>query len=79
MGTPSEATWTRVSEYPGWKNDFPHYPIVPWSSILVTMDATALDLLSGLLQYIPNNRLGAADALKHPFFQHQQQHQQQQQ
>ncbi|TPX35862.1 hypothetical protein SmJEL517_g01738 [Synchytrium microbalum] len=69
LGTPSEATWPGVSGFAEWKKTFPYYPPVALPSKLGMMDALALDLLSRMLQYQPQLRISATQALQHPYFQ----------
>ncbi|KAJ3295144.1 negative regulator of the PHO system [Borealophlyctis nickersoniae] len=68
LGTPSEATWPRVSELPEFKKNFPYYPPQDLRIRLPMMDPWAMDLLSRMLQYQPNNRISAKDALNHMYF-----------
>ncbi len=68
FGTPSEQSWPGVSELSEFKPNFPVYPAVPIQNKLPTMDPLALDLLARLLQYQPQMRFSAKDALQHPYF-----------
>ncbi|KXS22109.1 protein serine/threonine kinase [Gonapodya prolifera JEL478] len=68
LGTPTEQTWPGVSNLPDWKNDFPIYERQPLESILPKLDPAGIDLLSRLIQYPPERRISAADALRHAFF-----------
>eukprot|EP00158_Paraphelidium_tribonemae_P001388 Partr_v1_DN24332_c0_g1_i3_m31943 putative Negative regulator of the PHO system len=68
LGTPNNSTWPRVTEYPEWKNTWPVYPPQSLESALPTMDSQAIGLLKSLLVYQPHLRVGAAEAIKHPFF-----------
>jgi serine/threonine protein kinase len=68
LGTPTEITWPRVTEYPEWKKDFPVFPTQSLPALLPMMDDAAVDLLQCMLIYQPHLRIGAHDALRHPFF-----------
>lgn len=68
LGTPSEESWPRVSEYSGYKQDWPLYPPVDLRARVPNIDAFALDLLNRMLQYQPQLRISAKDALSHPYF-----------
>jgi len=68
MGTPNEETWPGVSELADYKADFPVYPTQPLASIVHGLDEKGLNLISRMLQYDPNQRITAAAALKHPYF-----------
>ena len=67
--TPKAPTaWPNVSELPEWKPDFPIYEKVPLDSILPKLETLGIELLGRLVEYPPERRLAAADALKHPYF-----------
>ncbi len=68
FGTPTEQTWPRVSEYPEYKSNFPMYPPTNLAQKLPVIDPLGIDLLSRMLQYQPNQRISAKDALNHHWF-----------
>lgn len=83
MGTPSERTWPGISQLPEYKQNFQNYATQDLRQILPQIDQAGIDLLQRMLQLQPENRISAADALRHPWFNdilmQQHQHQQQQQ
>eukprot|EP01136_Pigoraptor_vietnamica_P020542 Opistho-1_new@69558 len=68
LGTPSEETWPGVSELPEWKADFPVFKPVPLHTVLPMIDPYGLDLLQRMLQYQPELRISAEEAMNHPYF-----------
>ncbi|KXS18464.1 Pkinase-domain-containing protein [Gonapodya prolifera JEL478] len=68
LGTPTEATWPRVSEYPEYKKNISHYPPQPLSAKLPMIDPAGMDLLQSLLQYQPHRRISAHEAMSHAYF-----------
>jgi negative regulator of PHO system len=68
LGTPNETTWPRVTEYPDWNKAFTVYPPQPITSILPALDINAVDLLTKMLQFQPQLRISAQEAMAHPFF-----------
>jgi len=69
LGTPSEETWSGVTELPEWKNDFPKFEPHQLNEIVPTLDPVGIDLLARMLQYDPQQRVTARHAMQHPFFQ----------
>ncbi|CAG8612627.1 6285_t:CDS:10 [Paraglomus brasilianum] len=67
-GTPTEETWPRVSQLPEYKPDFEIYPRMPLERFIPKLDALGIDLLSHLIEYQPEKRIGAEAALQHPYF-----------
>lgn len=69
MGTPNERTWPGVSRLPNYRPNFDVYIPQDLRSIIPNIDPLALNLLNGLLQMKPENRISASQALQHPWFQ----------
>ncbi|KAI9258988.1 serine/threonine-protein kinase pef1 [Phascolomyces articulosus] len=69
MGTPTEQTWPGVSQLPEYKPNQVIYPPQHINAILPNVDACGRDLLSRMLQYQPQLRISAKDAMNHPYFQ----------
>ena len=70
LGTPTEMTWPGVNRYPYWKPDWPLWPqrLVVQVVKEIATDMYAQDLLTRMLQYVPDNRISAEDALRHGYF-----------
>ncbi|ORZ13664.1 serine/threonine-protein kinase pef1 [Absidia repens] len=68
MGTPTEQTWPNVSQLPEYKPNQQYYPAQTIYQILPTIDPLGLDLLNRMLQYQPQMRISAKDALNHAYF-----------
>ncbi|KAI0233126.1 negative regulator of the PHO system [Massospora cicadina] len=69
LGTPSEQTWPTVSQYTNWHGNYPYYPPTSIAQAIPThSDYNALDLIMRFLQYQPQHRLSAHEALEHPYF-----------
>jgi serine/threonine protein kinase len=68
LGTPNEESWPGVSTLEDYKMAFPRWVPAELSQHLPSIDECGLDLLRGLLRYSPTERLTAAQALAHPWF-----------
>lgn len=69
LGTPNESTWFGVTELPEWnKYEFPIYPPQPIGNTVTNLDAMGLQLLQSMLQYTPDLRISAEEAMRHPYF-----------
>ncbi|CAO3646479.1 serine/threonine-protein kinase pef1 [Cunninghamella echinulata] len=68
MGTPTEQTWPNVSQLPEYKPNQQYYPPQTIYQILPSIDHLGLDLLNRMLQYQPQMRISAKDALNHAYF-----------
>jgi len=69
LGTPTEENWPKISEIPDYKPIFPVYPALDLSLSLPKLPASGVDLLLKMLEYAPELRIAADEALAHPFFQ----------
>lgn len=67
IGTPSEQFQDSVKHLPNFKG--PYQPLVGTGlgSSLSTLEVSGVDLLRALLQYQPEQRISAADAMLHPY------------
>jgi len=68
LGTPTQQTWSSITELPEYKVDFPMHPPQKLTSVVTGLDADGYDLLEKLLQYDPNKRPTAPAALQHSYF-----------
>ncbi|KAI8332616.1 protein serine/threonine kinase [Chlamydoabsidia padenii] len=68
LGTPTEETWPKVSQVPEYKRDFELFAPIPLESMLPKLDPLGIDLLKKLLEYPPDKRITASNAIKHPYF-----------
>lgn len=67
LGTPTrEQIRTMNPNY--MEHKFPQIKPHPFSKVFRKADANAIDLIAKLLEYTPTERLGAIDAMVHPFF-----------
>jgi cyclin-dependent kinase len=70
LGTPTLNDYPGMVELPEYSTDLPPYPPPSrgLSSLVPTLPAEGLELLSRMLQYDPARRITAQAALKDPFF-----------
>jgi cyclin-dependent kinase len=68
LGTPNTTVWPKVTELPDWRPDFPVYPRMDLDTLFPRLDPLGIDLLSKLLEYPPEKRISAEDALHHRYF-----------
>jgi cyclin-dependent kinase len=70
LGTPKLADYPGIVDLPEYSPDLPPYPPPRngLASLVPTLDAEGIDLLSLMLQYDPARRITAQAALEHPFF-----------
>jgi len=68
FGTPSEPTWPGVTRLPNWRGDIPFYAARNVGQLVPVMDVLAVDLITQMLQYAPERRMSAEDALAHTYF-----------
>lgn len=67
MGTPTEETWPRVTQFSEWKQ-YQWFPPSDITQRLGSLGHAGLDLLSRMLQYQPHLRVSARDSLSHVYF-----------
>ncbi|KAI9481566.1 MAG: serine/threonine-protein kinase pef1 [Benjaminiella poitrasii] len=68
MGTPTEQTWPTITQLPEYKPPQVIYPPQHLSQFLPSIDPVGIDLLGRMLQYQPQMRITAKDALNHHYF-----------
>ncbi|KAJ2556414.1 cyclin-dependent kinase 5 [Coemansia sp. RSA 1933] len=64
----SRRLWPKCTQLPDWKRNFPIYPGVGLEPLLPKLSARGIDLLKRLLEYAPEKRISAEQALSHPYF-----------
>ena len=70
LGTPTIDIYPGITELPEYNSNFPVYPPPEGglAKLVPSMTPAMVDLMSRLLQYDPNKRVSAKEALEHPFF-----------
>ncbi|KAI8885581.1 protein serine/threonine kinase [Backusella circina FSU 941] len=68
LGTPTEEIWPKMAQFPEYKRDFEIFPKISLETIVPKLDSLGIDLLKRLLEYPPEKRITANDALQHPYF-----------
>ncbi|XP_029357583.1 cyclin-dependent kinase 2 isoform X3 [Echeneis naucrates] len=68
LGTPEETVWPGVTSMPDYKPSFPKWARQDLSKVVPLLDEDGRELLGEMLNYDPNKRLSAKNALVHRFF-----------
>lgn len=70
LGTPTEEVWPRLMTLPdaAIASKLPFYLRPPLEAVAPKLEPQGIDLLSRLLEYQPDRRLSAEQALSHPYF-----------
>ena len=66
LGTPNEDSWPGVTQLPDYKSSFPHWTRQRFPNF--QLNEEAVDLLTRLLVYRPEDRISASTAITHTFF-----------
>ncbi|CAG0891590.1 unnamed protein product [Darwinula stevensoni] len=68
IGKPREEDWPRDVSLPWSSFPTPVSPPTPVSELVPEIDPQGLTLLQGMLKFVPEQRVSAAEALVHPYF-----------
>ncbi|KAJ1735611.1 cyclin-dependent kinase 5 [Coemansia biformis] len=67
-GDRARRLWPGCTQLPDWRRSFPAYPGTPLEPLLPKLSSRGVDLLRRLLEYAPERRISAEQALQHPYF-----------
>ncbi|ETO31856.1 hypothetical protein RFI_05262 [Reticulomyxa filosa] len=67
LGTPTLEQWPDMEKLPQFKSDFPPYEARDLSKMFPMLDSKGLSLLEAFLQYNPEKRISAFDAMNHEY------------
>jgi len=67
LGTPTAEIFPKITELPGYRDDFPKYTGKDLTVLVPGLEDEAYDLLRKLLHYDPTKRPSASDAMLHPY------------
>jgi serine/threonine protein kinase len=68
FGTPNDLNWPGVSQLSSFNTEYPKWTPMDLRLFVPGLDSHGLNLLKGLLQVDPLERISAAAALQHPWF-----------
>jgi cyclin-dependent kinase len=68
LGTPTERSWPTIVNLPEYRKDFPVFEAVSLGTLLPRLNPAGLNLLECLIEYVPEKRMPAKDALHHAYF-----------
>ena len=63
LGTPDENVWPGLKDMPDYTANYPIYPRQDLLQIIPKIERQGIDLLEKMLEYDPDRRILAADAL----------------
>ena len=68
LGTPTLAIWPGMKDLPEYTPDLPMFPPRNLADYVPALDQQGLDLLIRMIRYNPDERISAANSLRHPYF-----------
>ena len=68
LGTPKIEDWNEIVNLPYYSNKFPNFQGKKIEEVVKGLDYNGVNLLKSMLQYDPNKRITAKQALLHPYF-----------
>lgn len=67
FGTPDQTVWKNVLQLPDYKQSFPQWERQDWPRGFYS-NKEAVELFQKMMKYDPDERISAADALNHKYF-----------